>query len=82
MKRLPNFLKPGTLTESLGGDDSEETHRVAADVERTLCLQIVTRLRAVEDELRDLTAFIPLWLSCINKRRALLFQANDDDADH
>jgi hypothetical protein len=71
-----------TLTESLGGDDSEETHRVAADVERTLCLQIITRLRAVEDELRDLTAFIPLWLSCINKRRALLFQANDDDADH
>jgi len=71
-----------TLTESLGGNDSQETRRVAAEVERTLCLRIITRLRAVKDELRDLTAFMPLWLSCINKRRALLLHGKDDDADH
>ena len=71
-----------SLTESLGGNDNQETRRVTADVERTLCLRIITRLRGVIDELRDLTIFVSLWLSCINNRRALLLQAKDDDADH
>jgi hypothetical protein len=71
-----------SLTESLGENDNQETQRVAADVERTLCSRIITRLRAVKNELRDLTTFVSLWLSCINNRRALLLQAKDDDTDH
>jgi len=71
-----------TLTESLGGNDGEVAQKAAADVERVLCSQIIARLRDITDELRDLTAFIPLWLSCINERRALMLQPKDDEADH
>ena len=70
-----------TLTASLDGDDSQATHPVAADVERVLCSRILTRLRVVEDELRDLATFAPLWLSSIEKRRALMLRPNDDVAD-
>jgi hypothetical protein len=70
-----------TLTASLDGDDSQATHRGAADVERVLCSRIITRLRAVEDELRDLATFAPLWLNSIEKRRALMLRPKDDVAD-
>jgi len=70
-----------TLTASLDRDDSRATRRVAADVERVLCLRIITCLRVVENELRDLATFIPLWLSSIEKRRALMLHRNDDGAD-
>ena len=70
-----------TLTASLDGDDSQATHRGAADVERVLCSRIITRLRAVEDELRDLATFAPLWLSSIDNRRALMLRPKDDVAD-
>jgi len=70
-----------TLTASLDGDDSQANHRMAADVERVLCSRIITRLRVVEDELRDLAAFAPLWLSSIEKRRALMLHPKDDVAD-
>jgi len=70
-----------TLTASLDGDDSQATRRVAADVERVLCSRIVICLRVVEDELRDLAAFVPLWLSSMEKRRALMLRPKDDVAD-
>jgi hypothetical protein len=70
-----------TLTASLDKDDSHATHRGAADVERVLCSRIITRLRVVEDELRDLATFAPLWLNSIDKRRALMLRPNDDVAD-
>jgi hypothetical protein len=70
-----------TLTASLDGDDSQATHRGAADVERVLCSRIITHLRAVEDELRDLATFAPLWLSSIENRRALMLRPKDDVAD-
>ena len=70
-----------TLTASLDGDDSPATHRVAADAERVLCSRIITRLRVVEDELRDLATFAPLWLSSIEKRRALMLRPKDDVGD-
>ena len=70
-----------TLTASLDGDDSQATHQGAADVERVLCSRIITRLRAVEDELRDLATFAPLWLSSIENRRALMLRPKDDVAD-
>jgi len=70
-----------TLTASLDVDDSQATHKVAADVEGVLCSRIITCLRAVEDELRDLATFVPLWLSSIEKRRALMLRPKDDVAD-
>jgi len=66
-----------TLTASLNRDDSD----AAADVERVLCARIITCLRTVEDELRDLATFIPLWLSSLEKRRALMLHPKDDVAD-
>jgi len=70
-----------TIAASLDGDDSQATHRVVADIERVLCSRIITCLRAVEDELRDLATFVPLWLSSLEKRRALMLRPKDDVAD-
>jgi hypothetical protein len=71
-----------TLTASLGKQDNEAKRTVAAEVERVLCSRIITCLRVVEDELRDMATFIPLWLSSIEKRRALMLRPNDDAANH
>ena len=54
---------------------------VAADAERVLCSRIIACLRIVEDELRDLAAFVPLWLTSIEKRRSLMLRQKDDEAD-
>jgi len=71
----------GTLAASLDGDDSQAPHRVAADIEHVLCSRITTCLQVVEDELRDLATFVPLWLSSLEKRRALMLRPKDDVAD-
>ncbi len=47
-------------------------------VELALSTRIVTRLRAIEDELRDLAAFIPLWLRSVENRRALMLRPKDE----
>lgn len=70
-----------TLSASPDLDDSDATRRVAAKVERVLCSRIVASLRSIEDELRDLATFIPLWLNSIVKRRALMLRPMDDVAD-
>jgi hypothetical protein len=70
-----------TLTASLAEQDNKATRRVAVEVERVLCSRIITCLRVVENELRDLATFIPLWLSSIDKRRALMLRPNDDTGD-
>jgi len=73
-----------TLAASSDGGENRVRRRVAADVERVLCSRIITWLRVVEDQLRDLATFVPLWLSSIEKRRALMLRskngvANDTD---
>jgi hypothetical protein len=70
-----------TLAASFDGGDRQTAHRVAEDVERVLCSRIISRLRVVEDELRDLASFAPLWLSSIEKRRALMLRPKDDAGD-
>jgi len=70
-----------TLATSLGAEDIQATSRVAAEVERVLCKRIITCLRVVENELRDMATFVPLWLSSIEKRRALMLCQKDDVAD-
>ncbi|MFC2144520.1 hypothetical protein ACFLQM_02405 [Acidobacteriota bacterium] len=74
------YTTAGVVLDTLR-DDSQAPRGVAADTERVLCSRIITCLRAVEDELRDLATFIPLWLSSIEKRRALMLRPKDDVAD-
>ena len=74
------YATAGVVLDTLR--DSSQAHSgVAADAERVLCSRIITSLRIVEDELRDLGTFIPLWLSSIEKRRALMLRPKDDVAD-
>jgi hypothetical protein len=71
-----------TLADSLETGDRRETRRPAVDtVERALCSRIIRCLRMVEDELRDLSAFVPLWLRSVEQRRALILRPKDDTAD-
>jgi len=70
------------LTDSLDRSDSQGTRKVAMEtVESALCARIITCLQVVEDELRDLSAFIPLWLRSVENRRALMLRPKDDSAD-
>jgi hypothetical protein len=69
------------LAASFEKDISHASRTVATDIERVLCSRIITCLRVVEDELRDMGAFIPLWLSNIEKRRALMLRPKEDEAD-
>ena len=78
------YATAGAVLDTIG-DDSQEAGGVAADAERVLCSRIISCLRVVEDELRDLATFLPLWLSSIEKRRALMLRPKDDvagDMDH
>ena len=67
------------LTAIIDRTHNHTNNEVAADVERVMCLRIATCLRALEDELRDLAAFIPLWLSNLEKRRALMLRPDGEE---
>ena len=67
-----------TLTLSFEADEGEAPSQVARDVERTLCSRIITCLRVVENELRDMSTFVPLWMSSIEKRRALMLRPKNN----
>ncbi len=71
-----------TLAGSLNAiDDDNGKAAVIAEVERALCSRINACLHSVEDELRDLAAFVPLWLNSVDQRRALILHPNDDISD-
>lgn len=60
----------------------DETARAAIDgVERVLCSRMTRYLQDVEDELRDLAAFVPLWLRSVEQRRALILRAREEPTD-
>ena len=69
------------VAASREGDIGQASRTMAEDIERVLSSRIVNCLRVVEDELRDLATFIPLWLSNIEKRRALMLRPKEDGAD-
>jgi hypothetical protein len=72
----------GRLRESTDRSYDRVARGGAIDtVEHTLSSRIVTRLRAIEDELRDLAAFIPLWLRSVENRRALMLRPKEDPTD-
>jgi len=71
-----------TLAGSINAiDDDFGKAAVIADVERALCSRINACLHSVEDELRDLTAFVPLWLNSVDQRRALILRPKDEFSD-
>jgi len=61
----------------------DETARTAAieGVEQVLCARLTACLQNVEDELRDLAAFVPLWLRSVEQRRALILRAREEPTD-
>lgn len=46
----------------------------ASDLHRTLCERMIPQFRALDDYLRDLGIFVPLWRRDITQRRALLLR--------
>jgi FtsZ-binding cell division protein ZapB len=69
----------GKLIASLDASDDEAIREsVVHAVEQALCNRIGTCLRGVENELRDLAAFIPLWLKSVEQRRALMLRLKSD----
>jgi len=83
--RLVNelYTLAGDLLEKLEESPDRSYDQVARagtieTVELALSVRIVARLRAIEDELRDLAAFIPLWLRSVENRRALMLRPKED----
>jgi len=70
------------LRDSLGRGGNQPMRRTAMDaVEQALCSRINRCLRIVENELRDLAAFVPLWLRSVEQRRALMLHSKDESGD-
>jgi len=85
--RLVNelYTLAGDLLEKLEESPDRSYDQVARagtieTVELALSVRIVARLRAIEEELRDLAAFIPLWLRSVENRRALMLRPKEDSA--
>jgi len=83
--RLVNelYAMAGELLEKLEKSPDRSYDQVARagaieTIEFALNSRIVARLRAIEDELRDLAAFVPLWLRSVENRRALMLRPKDD----
>jgi hypothetical protein len=70
-----------TLKASLDLEDVTAVRKATADVEKVLCSRILTCLRSIEDELRDLATFVPLWQNSIVRRRALMLRPKDGEED-
>lgn len=62
-------------------DDAAAREEAITGVERALCSRICGALRNVEDELRDLAAFVPLWLRSVEQRRALMLRTRGEGQD-
>jgi len=52
----------------------EVGHRMAFLVDATLSARLLPHARALDDSLRDLGAFIPIWRQGVSQRRALAFR--------
>ncbi len=68
-----------TLTALAFGDGTtRDSGPHAAVVSATFSSRLIPHLRALDDSLRDLGAFIPLWRQGISQRRALAFRSPPD----
>lgn len=80
------YVMAGEILEKLRESDDRSFDQVARagtidTVELVLSSRIIARLRAIEDEVRDLAAFIPLWLRSVENRRALMLRPKDEPSD-
>lgn len=57
--------------------EREQAERDRAGCHESLSHRLGELLREVDQSVRDLVAFVPLWLSSIEKRRALMFQRTE-----
>jgi hypothetical protein len=75
----------GEVLEAIAGSlrqaDDEVARASIEGVERVLCSRITTCLQNIEDELRDLAAFVPLWLRSVEQRRALILRVREEPTD-
>jgi len=75
----------GDVLEAMAGSlrqvDDETARASIEGVERVLCSRMTTCLQEVEDELRDLAAFVPLWLRSVDQRRALMLRVREEPMD-
>jgi len=69
------------MAASLRPVDDETARAAIEGVERVLCSRMTSCLQEVEDELRDLAAFVPLWLRSVEQRRALILRAREEPGD-
>ncbi len=60
---------------SLGREGPEDSTPHAAAVSATISSRLIPYLRGLDDSLRDLGTFIPLWRQGISQRRALAFRS-------
>jgi hypothetical protein len=58
-------------------DDPAADHGTAdtSELHRALIARLVPRMRSLDDSLRDLAIFVPVWRQGVSQRRALLFRA-------
>lgn len=67
--------------ESSSRDQREYNVQVLMEVHKACSLRLVELMTAIDKELRDLVAFVPIWLESISNRRALLLKRSFDDGD-
>lgn len=58
-----------------GGKGEQSGRGVLASVRWVVSRRVVSLMRRLDEWLHDLTAFVPLWLQGIEKRRALMFSS-------
>jgi hypothetical protein len=58
-----------------GGEGGQTDSGVLASVRSVLSRRLATVMRRLDEWLHDLSAFVPLWLQGIEKRRALMFSS-------
>lgn len=68
------------LALSFGTGHASESMPQAAVVSTTISSRLIPHVRGLDDSLRDLGAFIPLWRQGISQRRALAFRSSPHTA--
>jgi hypothetical protein len=68
---------PATSDEKAGGGDGELPDD-RATLNAGVATRMVSHFRALDDSLRDLGAFLPIWRQGISQRRALMFRPEPD----
>jgi hypothetical protein len=57
-------------------DRNDVAHRMTALLDATVSARLIPHTRALDDSLRDLGAFIPIWRQGVSQRRALVFRGS------